>query len=83
MIAPQTDGDGKLSGGRRAAAGFMAGITEALIIVTPFEVVKIRLQQQKGTDKAGLKYKARGRTAQSEGQGRGRRGAAALAWGQG
>lgn len=30
--------DGKLSGGRRMAAGFMAGITEALIIVTPFEV---------------------------------------------
>jgi solute carrier family 25 citrate transporter 1 len=35
----------------------MAGITEALLIVTPFEVVKIRLQQQKGCEKTGLKYK--------------------------
>jgi hypothetical protein len=41
------------------AAGFMAGITEALLIVTPFEVVKIRLQQQKGCAKTGLKYKVR------------------------
>jgi solute carrier family 25 citrate transporter 1 len=41
------------------AAGFMAGITEALLIVTPFEVVKIRLQQQKGCAKSGLKYKVR------------------------
>lgn len=38
------------------AAGFLSGITEALVIVTPFEVVKIRLQQQKGLDKAALKY---------------------------
>lgn len=37
----------------------MAGITEALIIVTPFEVVKIRLQQQKGLAKEQLKYKVR------------------------
>mmetsp|Transcript_19369 Transcript_19369/g.49277 ORF Transcript_19369/g.49277 Transcript_19369/m.49277 type:complete len:216 (+) Transcript_19369:101-748(+) len=49
--------EGKLTDGRRMAAGFMAGITEALIIVTPFEVVKIRLQQQKGTAKETLKYK--------------------------
>ncbi len=49
--------DNKLSDGRRLAAGFAAGITEALIIVTPFEVVKIRLQQQHGGDKALLKYK--------------------------
>jgi ABC-type nickel/cobalt efflux system permease component RcnA len=41
------DKDGKLSTGARMGAGFMAGITEALVIVTPFEVVKIRLQQQK------------------------------------
>ena len=39
----------------------MAGVTEALILVTPFEVVKIRLQQQTGVDKAALKYKARER----------------------
>lgn len=51
--------DGKLTDGRRAAAGFAAGVTEALVIVTPFEVVKIRLQQQKGVDKALLKYKVR------------------------
>ena len=51
------DGDGRLSGGRRMAAGFMAGITEALLIVTPFEVVKIRLQQQKGLSKEALHYK--------------------------
>lgn len=37
-----------------------AGITEALVIVTPFEVVKIRLQQQKGLSKEMLKYKVGG-----------------------
>lgn len=49
--------DGKLSDGRRMLAGFSAGITEALVIVTPFEVVKIRLQQQRGLSKDLLKYK--------------------------
>ena len=39
------------------AAGFAAGVTEALVVVTPFEVVKIRLQQQKGLSKEMLKYK--------------------------
>ena len=39
------------------AAGFMAGVTEALVIVTPFEVVKIRLQQQRGMAKELLRYK--------------------------
>lgn len=38
------------------AAGFLSGTTEAFFIVTPFEVVKIRLQHQKGLDKAALKY---------------------------
>lgn len=38
-------------------AGFAAGVTEALVIVTPFEVVKIRLQQQKGLSKDKLLYK--------------------------
>ena len=42
------DKDGNLGNGGRMAAGFAAGVTEALILVTPFEVVKIRLQQQKG-----------------------------------
>lgn len=41
------------------AAGFAAGVTEALVVVTPFEVVKIRLQQQKGLSKEMLKYKVR------------------------
>ena len=49
--------DGKLSDGRRMGAGFMAGVTEALLIVTPFEVVKIRLQQQTGMDSSKLLYK--------------------------
>lgn len=40
-------------------AGFAAGVTEALVIVTPFEVVKIRLQQQKGLSKDKLLYKVR------------------------
>lgn len=51
------DKDGKLSSAGRMGAGFMAGITEALVIVTPFEVVKIRLQQQKGLSKEAMKYK--------------------------
>ena len=38
-------------------AGFSAGITEALVVVTPFEVVKIKLQQQKGTSKELLRYR--------------------------
>jgi hypothetical protein len=51
--------NGRLSDGRRLVAGFSAGITEALIIVTPFEVVKIRLQQQKGMARELLKYRVR------------------------
>lgn len=51
--------DGKLSDARRMGAGFAAGVTEALLIVTPFEVVKIRLQQQQGIDKSKLLYKVR------------------------
>ncbi|KAF5835651.1 mitochondrial substrate carrier protein [Dunaliella salina] len=49
--------DGTIGSTGRMAAGFMAGITEALVIVTPFEVVKIRLQQQRGLAKEQLKYK--------------------------
>ena len=44
---------------RRMGAGFAAGITEALVIVTPFEVVKIRLQQQRGMSRELLKYRVR------------------------
>lgn len=51
--------NGYLTQPRRLAAGFCAGITEALVIVTPFEVVKIRLQQQKGMVQSQLKYHVR------------------------
>ena len=36
-------------------AGLGAGVTEAVLIVTPFEVVKTRLQMQKGFDKTKLR----------------------------
>lgn len=48
--------DGSLSDGARLAAGLGAGVTEAMIIVTPFEVIKTRLQQQRGLAKEALKY---------------------------
>ncbi|CAM6014905.1 unnamed protein product [Sphagnum balticum] len=48
---------GKISAAGRMVAGFGAGVLEALVIVTPFEVVKIRLQQQKGLGRELLKYK--------------------------
>lgn len=51
------DENGYLSTQRRMLAGFGAGVCEAVMIVTPFEVVKIRLQQQKGLDASKLKYK--------------------------
>jgi solute carrier family 25 citrate transporter 1 len=48
---------GHISNKGRLLSGFGAGVLEALIIVTPFEVVKIRLQQQKGMSHDDLKYK--------------------------
>ncbi|KAL3510193.1 hypothetical protein ACH5RR_029594 [Cinchona calisaya] len=48
---------GKLSPQGRLLSGFGAGVLEALVIVTPFEVVKIRLQQQRGLKPDLLKYK--------------------------
>ncbi|XP_071693274.1 mitochondrial succinate-fumarate transporter 1-like [Rutidosis leptorrhynchoides] len=48
---------GQISDGGRFVSGFGAGVIEALVIVTPFEVVKIRLQQQKGLSHELLKYK--------------------------
>ncbi len=48
--------NGQLTQGRRLLAGLSAGVTEALVIVTPFEVIKIRMQQQRGMDAASLKY---------------------------
>lgn len=55
--------DGTLTNTSRLMAGLGAGVSEAMLIVTPFEVVKTRLQQQKGTDKALLKYKGPVHTA--------------------
>lgn len=46
--------DGTSTIPRTLAAGVMAGSTEAVLIVTPFEVVKTRLQKQKGL--TNLKY---------------------------
>ena len=40
------DKDGTVSGGANFLAGLSAGITEAVLAVTPMEVVKIRLQAQ-------------------------------------
>ncbi|KAK1312903.1 Mitochondrial succinate-fumarate transporter 1 [Acorus calamus] len=54
---PSDSGTGNISNSGRVAAGFGAGVLEALAIVTPFEVVKIRLQQQKGLSPELLKYK--------------------------
>nr|GMD31759.1 mitochondrial succinate-fumarate transporter 1 [Ipomoea batatas]GMD44939.1 mitochondrial succinate-fumarate transporter 1 [Ipomoea batatas]GME08857.1 mitochondrial succinate-fumarate transporter 1 [Ipomoea batatas]GME18455.1 mitochondrial succinate-fumarate transporter 1 [Ipomoea batatas] len=48
---------GNLSPYGRLLSGFGAGVLEALVIVTPFEVVKIRLQQQRGLSPELLKYK--------------------------
>ncbi|KAL5710138.1 Mitochondrial succinate-fumarate transporter [Ranunculus cassubicifolius] len=48
---------GAITNQGRFISGFGAGVLEALVIVTPFEVVKIRLQQQKGLSHELLKYK--------------------------
>jgi solute carrier family 25 citrate transporter 1 len=55
--------DGKLTSSARLTAGLGAGVSEALLVVTPFEVVKTRLQQQRGVDKALLKYRGPVHTA--------------------
>lgn len=57
--SPSWQETGKLTNTSRLLAGLGAGVSEAVLIVTPFEVVKTRLQQQKGTDRALLKYKVR------------------------
>eukprot|EP00475_Leptophrys_vorax_P001882 TRINITY_DN11067_c0_g1_i2.p1 TRINITY_DN11067_c0_g1~~TRINITY_DN11067_c0_g1_i2.p1 ORF type:complete len:252 (+),score=73.49 TRINITY_DN11067_c0_g1_i2:244-999(+) len=51
------DSKGRTSNAQNFLAGMGAGIIEALVIVTPFEVVKIRLQSQLGMDKTKLKYR--------------------------
>lgn len=40
------DGDGAVSGKSTFLAGLAAGVTEAVAVVTPMEVIKIRLQAQ-------------------------------------
>uniref|UniRef100_A0A0D6R083 Mitochondrial succinate-fumarate transporter 1-like n=1 Tax=Araucaria cunninghamii TaxID=56994 RepID=A0A0D6R083_ARACU len=57
QVALKDSQTGKLSTSSRMMAGFGAGVLEALVIVTPFEVVKIRLQQQRGLAREVLKYK--------------------------
>ncbi|KAH7281092.1 hypothetical protein KP509_36G029500 [Ceratopteris richardii] len=47
---------GHLSCQSKMVAGFGAGVSEALLIVTPCEVVKIRLQQQRGLCSSLIKY---------------------------
>jgi len=46
--------DGSLTTQARLAAGFGAGVTEALMVVTPFEVVKIRMQASTGPARGPL-----------------------------
>lgn len=53
-----SDKNGKVSIAGGFVAGLGSGLTEAVLIVTPFEVLKTRLQKQKGTDKSQLKYKS-------------------------
>jgi len=45
---------GETTPGKNFTAGLMVGTLEACLIVTPFEVIKTRLQKQKGT--SNLKY---------------------------
>jgi len=59
------DKNGKVSTANGFLAGTGAGITEAVLIVTPFEVIKTRLQQQKGSDKSTFKYHGMIQTAQT------------------
>lgn len=49
--------DGSSTPLRNMFSGLISGVTEAVLVVTPFEVIKTRLQQQHGMDKALLKYK--------------------------
>lgn len=60
-----SDKDGHVTVSKGLLAGLGSGITEAILIVTPFEVIKTRLQQQKGLDKSKLKYRGTFQTAQT------------------
>mmetsp|Transcript_7115 Transcript_7115/g.26172 ORF Transcript_7115/g.26172 Transcript_7115/m.26172 type:complete len:312 (-) Transcript_7115:1569-2504(-) len=50
------DKKGQLSTAGKVASGFLTGVTEATVVVTPFEVVKIKLQQQKIVPGQAPKY---------------------------
>lgn len=54
IIGADKHGESNLLG--NIAAGAVAGVTEAILIVTPCEVVKIRLQQQSSFANQSLKY---------------------------
>lgn len=53
-LLPESKGQGN-EFAKNFVAGLGSGVTEAVIVVTPFEVVKIRMQKQHGLDKALLK----------------------------
>jgi solute carrier family 25 citrate transporter 1 len=57
FIRNMLGGKAKDSARNTLVAGLAAGALEAVVIVTPFEVIKTRLQKQKGTNRAVLKYK--------------------------
>jgi solute carrier family 25 citrate transporter 1 len=50
------DENGELGTARQMGAGLCAGMIEAVLVVTPFELVKTRLQEQKGAV-SSYKYK--------------------------
>ena len=51
------DPAGKVSVTSGLIAGLGSGITEAVLMVTPFEAINIRLQIHKGMEDLPLKYK--------------------------
>ncbi|TMW69788.1 hypothetical protein Poli38472_001944 [Pythium oligandrum] len=57
------DKNGQVSGANEFIAGALAGATEAVLIVTPFEVIKTRLQGQNVIKGQELKYKGTIHTA--------------------
>jgi solute carrier family 25 (mitochondrial citrate transporter), member 1 len=57
------DKNGQVSGGNEFLAGALAGATEAVLIVTPFEVIKTRLQGQNVVKGEQLKYRGTVHTA--------------------
>ena len=56
---------GKLHTTGKVASGVLTGVTEATVVVTPFEVVKIKLQQQKIVPGQAPKYQGPLHTART------------------